>query len=165
MARAGSGNAAEAAVLSAFIARDFDVLVPFGEGHPYDLVVAIDDVFLRVQCKTAWPSGGCLIWNAYATDHGKGPMSYVGRADIFGVYMRARESVYLVPVTSVRTEGRLRLVPTKNNQSRRVRFASDFEIDRWQRAALREIAGARLDITNRAAVQLADSQGVHLVEP
>lgn len=140
MARMRAGNAGEAAVLNAFVERHFDVLVPFGEGHPYDLVVAIEDDFLRVQCKTAWPYHGCLIWNAHSTDHGKGALSYLGRADVFGVYFPLTGAVYVVPVDLMGSEGRLRLEPTRNNQRRRIRFAGEYEIDRWTKEALHDIA-------------------------
>jgi PD-(D/E)XK endonuclease len=84
---ATKGNAAEAAVLNAFVERDFDVLVPFGEGQPYDLVVHPPiNTFLRVQCKTARQRDGCLVFNSRTTDHGRGRLTYVGVADIFGVY-------------------------------------------------------------------------------
>ena len=54
MAQAGSGNAGEAKVLAALVERGFDVLVPFGEGQPYDLVIHLGhSEFCRVQCKTA----------------------------------------------------------------------------------------------------------------
>ncbi|HEX6229918.1 MAG TPA: group I intron-associated PD-(D/E)XK endonuclease, partial [Solirubrobacterales bacterium] len=74
MRRAGRGNKGEAMVLAALVYRDFEVLVPFGEGQPYDLVVHLTAArFLRVQCKTAWPYGGCMIFNCRSTDHGRGP--------------------------------------------------------------------------------------------
>jgi hypothetical protein len=141
MARAGSGNEGEAMVLAALVRRGFHVLVPFGEGQPYDLAVHLGEgAFLRVQCKTAWPRQGCVVFNSASTDHGRGPQSYVGLADIFGVYFPPDGSVYLVPIESVaRFEGRLRLEPTRNNQRRRVREAADFEIDRWSLDLLREI--------------------------
>jgi hypothetical protein len=141
MPGATSGNAAEAVVLSALVRRDFHVLVPFGEGHPYDLVVHLGGAeFLRVQCKTAWPSRGCLLFNSRSTDHGRGPQSYLGLADIFGIYFPPNRSVYLVPIDAVADfEGRLRLEPPLNNQKRRVRLAADFEIDRWTAQSLREL--------------------------
>lgn len=144
MARAGSGNEGEAMVLAALVRRGFQVLVPFGEGQPYDLVVHLGaGEFLRVQCKTAWPRRGCLIFKSYSTDHGRGPQSYVGLADIFGVYFPPESSVYLVPVAAVaRCEGRLRLEPARNNQRRRIRKAIDFEIDRWTVDSLRELLHA-----------------------
>lgn len=150
---AAAGNAAEAAVLSAFVQREFDVLVPFGAGQPYDLAVHVSaHAFLRVQCKAAWPRGGCLIFNCRATDHGRGNLPYVGLADIFGVYFPPRRSVYLVPIDAVAdTEGRLRLEPTRNNQRRRVRLAADYEIEQWTVERLCDLVGAAAPSTELAA--------------
>jgi len=128
-------------VLAALVGRGLHVLVPFGEGSPYDLVVHLGDAtFLRVQCKTAWPVGGCLVFNPRSTDHGRGPQSYRGLADLFGVYFPPRRAVYLVPLDAVaESEGRLRLEPTRNNQRRGIRFAADFELDRWSLETLRAL--------------------------
>jgi hypothetical protein len=138
MRPASRGNSGEAALLSALVKRGFDVLLPFGDGHPYDLVIRTPgNSYVRVQCKTAWPAGGCLIFNCHATDHGQGPLPYSGLADIFGVYFPPNDSVYLVPVNAVgENEGRLRLEPARNNQRRRVRLAVDYAIDRWTPEAL-----------------------------
>jgi PD-(D/E)XK nuclease superfamily protein len=132
-------------VLSAFIERDFNVLVPFGGGHPYDLVVEVGRAnFLRVQCKTAWPMGGCMIFKSQKTDHGRGPQSYLGAADLFGVYFPPNKTVYLVPIRAITsTEGRLRLVPARNNQRRGVRLAADYEIDCWTLDGLRDLIGSK----------------------
>jgi hypothetical protein len=135
------GNEAEAVILAALVGRGFELLTPFGDGHPYDLAVDLGDVVLRVQCKRAWPLQGCLVFNSRSTDHGRGPQSYRGRADIFGVYFPPKRSVYLVPIDGVAEfEGRLRLVPTRNNQKRRIRFAADFTLDRWSEDDLRRVA-------------------------
>jgi hypothetical protein len=140
---AARGNRGEAAVLNALIDHGFDVLVPFGEGHPYDLVVDLGCEFLKVQCKTAWPKGGCLVFNTHATDHGHGALPYHGLADVFGVYSPSPAAVYLVPVCEVsHWEGRLRLTPTRNNQRRRVRLAADYEIGRWTHDRLRMVAAS-----------------------
>jgi hypothetical protein len=140
MLSARRGNEAEASVLSAFVQRGYEVSIPFGEGQPYDLIVDLGDrAFLRVQCKRAWPLQGCVVFNARSTDHGRGPQSYVGLADIFGVYFPPTSAVYLVPIRAVASfEGRLRLEPPRNNQRRLVRFAAEFEIDRWTAASLRD---------------------------
>jgi hypothetical protein len=133
MPRATSGIATEAAVLAALVARNFDVLVPFGDGHPFDLAVQVaPGRFLRIQCKTAWSTTGCLTFNNRRTDHGRGRRSYLGLADVFGVHHRTSDAVYLVPLNAVAaSQGRLRLEPTLNNQRRGIRMAADFEIDRW----------------------------------
>src|SRR5689334_13151475 len=100
MGTASRGNAAEAAVLGAFAIRGYDVFTPFGGGQPFDLAVHLGGPrFLRVQCKAAWPRGGCLVFNTRSTDHGRGPQSYRGWADAFGVHFA--ESVYVVPIDAV----------------------------------------------------------------
>ena len=134
------GNATEAALLNAFVAKGYDVLVPFGDGHPYDLVVDLGGPdFLRVQCKTARPVDGCVVFNGRSTDHGRGRMTYEGRADIFGAYFPPEDKVYLVPVLS-NFILRLRLGPTRNNQRRGVRFAGDYEFERWDAESLLKVA-------------------------
>jgi PD-(D/E)XK endonuclease len=139
------GNAGEAAVLNALVQRNFRILVPFGDGHPYDLAIDLKaDALLRVQCKIGWPTDGCVRFNSRTTDHGRGRLSYRGLADLFGVYFPPSKAVYLVPIDAVaESEGRLRLEPTRNNQPRRVRFAADYEIDSWTVEGLRRLAGAR----------------------
>jgi PD-(D/E)XK endonuclease len=87
MTSSARGNAAEAAVLNGLVGLGLDVLVPFGSGHPFDLVIWVPaGGFLRIQRKRAWALGGCLAFNARTTDHGRGPRSYSGPADLFGVY-------------------------------------------------------------------------------
>lgn len=165
MGTATKGNTGEAAVLHALVERDLSVLVPFGEGQQYDLVVDLaESGFLRVQCKTAWSRGGCMIFNCRTTDHGRGPQSYVGLADIFGVYFPPRRSVYLVPIGAVaESKGRLRLEPTRNNQRRRIRPAADFEIDRWTTEQLCETVRAPImdfpEAREAAPVRLSEAAG------
>lgn len=131
-------------VLAALVRREYEVLIPFGEGQPYDLGVHLQEgSLLRVQCKTAWPHQGCMVFNSRTTDHGRGRQSYRGLADIFGVYFPPTAAVYLVPIDAVAEfAGRLRLEPTRNNQRRGIRFAAEFEIDRWSLASLRQLVAA-----------------------
>ena len=133
MNTAVKGNATEGAVLNAFVAQGLGVLVPFGDGHPFDLVVSLGDCdFLRVQCKTARLVDGCIGFNSRSTDHGRGPGRYAGLADVFGVYFPPSGAVYLVPVAEVSgLSVQLRLKPALNNQRRRVRMAAEYAIERW----------------------------------
>jgi hypothetical protein len=142
MTTAGKGNATEAAVLNAFVAADYPVLVPFGGGHAYDLGVDLDrSGFLRIQCKTGRPSGDCVVFNSRTTDHGYGRRTYDGLADIFGVHFPPTGAVYLVPVSEVPGfVPRLRLRPTQNNQKQGIRFAADYEFEKWSLARLAEVA-------------------------
>ena len=134
-----NGRITEALTLSAFAQWDVPVLLPFGEGQPYDLVVDIQGSFVRVQCKTAWRSGDRLMFNAMATDHGHGHQSYDGLADLFGVGYPPDSSVFLVPVRDTTTRRPyLRIKPARNNQQRGIRMATDFAFERWTPERLRK---------------------------
>jgi hypothetical protein len=142
MKTATRGNIGEAHVLGGLVDLGLHVLVPFGSGHPYDLVVELPSgAFLRVQVKTGWAVGGCVIFHARATDHGNGKRRYHGLAELFAVYFPQGPGIYLVPVDAIPGhDGRLRLEPTKNNQRIGVRQAADFEIGTWDIARLEELA-------------------------
>jgi hypothetical protein len=140
-------------ILAALVQHEFDVLMPFGDGHPYDLVLCIrHSIFVRVQCKTAWARGGCLIFNCRTTDHGRGPQSYEGLADVFGVFFPPAKAVYLIPVSDFPGfEGRLRLEPAKNNQKKRVKLAEGYELDNWTAASLSQVVSRAPLATGRLA--------------
>ncbi len=128
-----SGTLTEAKVLTALAERDLSVFLPFDADEPYDLLVDLrDGRFVRVQCKTGRERGGCIVFNACSTDHGRGRRSYQGRADVFGVWCQGRDEVYVVPVADVpRFLGSLRLVPARNNQAKGVRWAADHTLGAW----------------------------------
>lgn len=119
------GNLSEAKILAAFVAAGYLVSVPFGAGHKYDFV--IDDLtrLFRVQCKTGRVKNGVLLFNSYSqSGNGAVKMGYRGLADLFAVLNPDDDKVYLVPVNEVGMAGvSLRLVPTLNKQTQRVRRA------------------------------------------
>ncbi|MGH2983222.1 MAG: group I intron-associated PD-(D/E)XK endonuclease [Solirubrobacterales bacterium] len=156
MTTARKGNTTEAAVLGALVKRDFAVLVPFGDGQPYDLVVHLGaGQFGRIQCKTARLQKGCVLFNSRSTDHGRGQGTYLGLADLFGVYCPPTGSVYLVPVQEVPTSVvHLRLEPARNNQHRGIRLAADYEIDRLTIDGLRELVGRSKRESDPVAVRV-----------
>ncbi len=125
MQTADKGNLSEARILAAFVAAGYLVSVPFGSGHKYDFVVDDSTRLLRVQCKTGRVKNGVLLFNAYSqSGNGSVKMSYRGLADLFAVLNPEDDKVYLVPVEDVGvTDVSLRLAPTLNRQSQRVRWA------------------------------------------
>jgi len=132
------GNAAEAAVLNAFVRADLDVFLPFGDGTAYDMVVATGRELVRVQVKCGRIRKECIEFNSASTDHGRGRQDYRGRADVFGVYAHQLDRVYVVPVADcARLRGYLRCTPTRNNQQRGVRYAGDYAIEDWARSLAR----------------------------
>src|SRR5262245_9221904 len=119
----GIGNLTEAKILAALVEAGYLVSYPFGSGHRYDLIIDDGKVLSRVQCKTGRVRDGSLIFNGYSMPgNGVRRQGYKGVADFFAVLNPEDEKVYLVPVAEVgESDVSLRLVPTGNGQSRRVR--------------------------------------------
>ena len=136
MTTIAQGNAAEAAVLQALTGAGFHVLVPFGEGLPFDLVAVLADGSMsRVQVKSGRVRAACVEFNASSTDHGRGQQPYRGRADLIAVYVASSAQVFMVPVDECALyRGYLRLEPPRNNQRRGVRMAEDYTFAAWAKA-------------------------------
>jgi hypothetical protein len=133
------GDQTEAMVIARLVQAGKCVLLPFGENTRYDLVLDEGDHFVRVQCKTGRLRGGAIRFNTCSTTYhhpnNRGMKTYnhnyLGQADLFGVYCRENDRVYLVPVVDVGArEGFLRVAPSRNNQSLKVRWAHDYEVRR-----------------------------------
>jgi hypothetical protein len=133
MSTIAQGNAAEAAVLQALTAAGIHVLVPFGDGLPFDLVgVASDGSMLRLQVKSGRVRNGCIEFNSSSTDHGRGQRHYRGRADVLAVYVPSLGQLFMVPVDDCPSfRGYLRLDAPRNNQRRRVRLAERYSFQSW----------------------------------
>ena len=118
------GDRAEAMVLARLLKIYPCVLIPFGNGQRYDLVVDTGTQFMKVQCKSGSIRKGCIEFNTQSL--GK---SYRGEVDTFGVYCAGNDKIYLIPVGDVgERKGYLRLDPVKNNQTAKVRWAKSYEL-------------------------------------
>jgi len=86
-----------------------------------------------IQCKTARVHDGYLVFPAPSIRSNRSQTllrTYQGEIDLFFAYCEARDEVYVVPVGDATcSEVRLRLAPTANNQSCRVRWAKDYLLD------------------------------------
>lgn len=127
------GELAEAAVRFRLLMAGAEVCDPVGDRHPYDLlVVAPGDRCVKVQVKHGRVRGDCVECNAHSTDHGQGPLGYLGRAHAIATYVPELDRCYVVDVADAPTRKlTLRLTPTRNNQSLRVRMAEDHTLERW----------------------------------
>ena len=124
-------------VLARLVQAGKQVLTPFVENVRYDLAIDEGDRFVRVQCKTGRLRKGVVIFAACSSTYhhpaNQGTRVYAynyrGEADVFGVYCPETDAVYLVPVDEVGLRrGSLRVEPTLNSQSKRIRWASGFEL-------------------------------------
>jgi hypothetical protein len=76
---------------------------------------------------------GVILFNCYSShSHRKGISSrrYVGEVDYFGVHCPDLQSVYLVPIGDSRFRGCLRVDTPKNRQLKKMRWASDYLLER-----------------------------------
>ena len=129
------GDRATLAIIAALNAAGYGVLVPFGENARYD--VAIDDGsrLWRVQCKTGHLHEGAVRFrtcSSYA--HHPNPRmlfrDYQGDVDAFAVHCVESGAVYLIPIEHLpnKYQASLRVEPSRNNQRRKIRPASAYEI-------------------------------------
>ena len=96
------------------------------------LVIDRGNGFERIQVKTARIQKGVLRFSlCSSTVHRKNgcKQNYRGQCDLFAAYSPKLNKVYMIPVKDVGiTECSLRIDPTKNNNSKLIRWAKDFEI-------------------------------------
>lgn len=114
--------------------RGYMVLLPLTEHAPFDLVAYKEDRFLRVQVKYRSAKNGCVslrLASFWADRHGVHAVAVDRTAlDLFCVYCPDTDRCYYVDVQSCPPGKALlciRVQPTRNAQSKRIRWAKDFE--------------------------------------
>lgn len=126
------GLRTEAAILSHLTRRGYDVLLPFGVNHRYDLLLDMDGEFVRAQCKTGRLRNGTVGFSSRSTRanmNGIFSRGYRGEVEIFLVYCRELDRIYAVPVDDApATEMRLRVEPVRNGQKRGIHMAERYEL-------------------------------------
>jgi hypothetical protein len=127
------GAVAESAFATAALELGISALRPICEGRRYDLV--LDLRLLRVQCKLALQRGGALVIRLKTnrcTPDGYLSTSYTAdEVDAIGAYSPELRRCFLLPISEAcnRRVIHLRLVPAKNNQAERVKWARDYALD------------------------------------
>ena len=131
------GNTTEMECMLEFMKLGYQVSIPFGEDSRYDFIGDINGKLLRVQCKTCSEilddneiirairfktvrqSGGNAKVNTrtkYTTEE----------IDYFATSYQGK--CYLVPVTQCSNEKTLRILPTKNGQTKGITWLKDCEL-------------------------------------
>jgi hypothetical protein len=120
------------------IARDaarlgVGVFWPLTSGLRYDLALDISGRLYRVQCKTARRHGDVIVVRCRScrrTAFGYDRKSYsADDVDLIAGHCAELQTSYLLPPETFSGHAmvQLRLAPTKNNQRRRINWASDYE--------------------------------------
>lgn len=124
------GELSEAKVLSRLLELGYEVLLPWGDSAPYDLVYVKESSFIRAQVKTGILKNNAVrfkthIWNPFK----KEKSTYIGKVDEFLVYCPDTNLVYRVPIDECGTNhGFLRLTESRNNQKMKVKMSRDYII-------------------------------------
>lgn len=121
------GNLSEAMITARLIEAGYNVLIPVGGGHRYDLVIDTGTSFKRIQVKTGHLEQDRVVFNVCSNNKGYKRKSYHGDIDIFAVYCPELKTAYLIPVEKTgASHMALRLTPPKNNQLSKVNLAENF---------------------------------------
>lgn len=130
------GNIGEAAVAMKFVENNIPIFTSFGDNEAVDLIAQFDNKLNRIQVKTSEKSDGDTITFDIlrsTTHRNKGRKSPYSKQDIdyFACYSMATKEIYILKVEDApKTEVTFRLTPTKNNNTKNVRFASDYLFDK-----------------------------------
>jgi hypothetical protein len=126
------GDVSEAAVITALIKCGYEVSIPFGENHRYDVIVDKDGILSRIQIKSGRLRKGVINFAACSSHAHRGGLnsrSYHGEIDYFGVYCKETDSVYLISCADTpATHGSLRIDRPRQGQCKKIRWALPYLI-------------------------------------
>jgi hypothetical protein len=123
------GLQAELYVAHLLVRHGFTVLIPYGEDVRYDLVSEKNGVFKRIQVKHVTPRGGVLEVQLRSTNNYQIIRYTPKDVDVIAAFNPGDCRVYFIPLREILNRNclKLRLTDCKNNQRRRVIWATDFE--------------------------------------
>jgi PD-(D/E)XK endonuclease len=148
--RKRKGNFAELKVATDLAARGCELSIPFGENCSYDLIADYEGRLHRVQVKSAKSDGRVVCVKCYSHSLTGGKVRSTkhytaAMVDWVVVYDLTTDSCYYIPSWILGAEGRsqlmLRLTPTLNGQSLRIRPAEDYVDPDFSRDPSMEPAG------------------------
>lgn len=127
------GNLTEMQCMSAFMAHNCEVSIPFGDNSKYDFIADIDGQLFKIQVKTSSIKKGsdnAICFSCRSTHVNCSGVKNVrysaNEIDYFATYWN--NQCYLVPIAECSTEKTLRFAPPKNGQTKGITFAVDYEL-------------------------------------
>lgn len=108
----------------------YNVLLPFGDCQKYDLVIERNGQMERIQVKTVREREGYIYVDLRVISHNMKTASAYRPTkadfDTVAVVEMNSQNVYAVPFNGETCQFHLRTRPTRNNQKKYVRMASDY---------------------------------------
>ena len=137
------GNLTEMQCMTAFMAHNCGVSIPFGDNSKYDFIADVDGRLLKIQAKSASQKEDGVIKFSCRSTHvncsGVKNVRYSEKEiDFFATYWNGE--CYLVPVTECSAEKTLRFVPPKNGQTKGITFAQDYSLTKQLNKIREEVA-------------------------
>lgn len=123
------GDIGELKVSADLIAKGYSVFTPISSTSPFDLLVYVNNKYLRVQVKyrTISPIGVITaVLARHSISYSKitaVPNTYV---DLLAIYCPDTDKCYYVYTNEIEGSITLRFMKPKNNQSKGLRFAEDY---------------------------------------
>lgn len=127
------GNITELETMLAFIKAGYNVLIPYGDCERYDYVVDNHGKFVRIQSKTASSDdeGASFRFSGRSSHRKDGKIVHHqytnNEIEYFATTFNGKS--YLIPVEECGADKKLRILPTKNNQTRGISWAKDYELE------------------------------------
>lgn len=128
------GNITEVQVMLGFLQLGYNVLTPYGDCERYDFVADVNGKFVKIQVKSSKVSddGTKFSFNTASTHYSDGKCVHhaYSKEDIDYFATVYNNQIYLIPVEecSSRLQS-LRLIATKNGQTRGVKWAKDYRLE------------------------------------
>ena len=116
-----------------FLKQGWTVSVPIGDNARYDFIVDFDGKLIRFQSKTSNITRveNCLNFACASIKYnsqGSNRTKYTkDEIDYFITLHPNTRQVYIVPVEECANECNLRFIPPKNNQTKGIKMATDYE--------------------------------------
>lgn len=127
------GNITELETMLAFLRFGYNVLTPYGDCERYDFVVDAGSKFYKIQSKTSHSDddGVSFKFSGRSCNRKDGKIVHhqytEQEIDYFATSFQ--NQVYLIPVQECGTDKRLRLLPTKNGQTRGISWANNYRLE------------------------------------
>lgn len=124
------GDLGEAMIMADILRRGHQVALPLGEDWKYDLIVLRDDKLERVQCKYVESDGNVINIPCHSSNNWVTHKYTSAEVDWLACYDKTTDTCYYFPgilLGSGRAYISARLTASKNNQTRKVRWARDFQ--------------------------------------
>ena len=131
------GEFSEARTLYEFQKYGIPVCLPWGDNQRYDMIAEFNGKFNRIQIKTSneEENGAIKCYCRSSKNHTTNKVcdKYIGEVDYFVFYNQTYDKIAMVPMEEIGTKTviNLRILPTKNGQTKGIRFFEDYTFDKY----------------------------------